>query len=36
MKSVERYFLSHLTPSEAETLERILARITAEVRASES
>ena len=36
LKSVERHFLSHLTPSEAQTLERILHRITTEVRASES
>lgn len=36
LKSVERHFLSHLTPSEAQTLERMLHRITTEVRASES
>ena len=36
MKSVERHFLSHMTSSEAQTLERILHRITTEVRASES
>jgi DNA-binding MarR family transcriptional regulator len=36
LKSVERHFLSHLTSSEAQTLERILHRVTTEVRASES
>jgi DNA-binding MarR family transcriptional regulator len=35
-KSVERHFLAHLSSSEAQTLERILHRITTEVRASES
>jgi len=36
MKSVERHFLSHLTPSEAQMLERVLRRITTEIRTFES
>lgn len=36
LKSVERHFLSHLTPSEAQTLKRMLQRVTTEVRASGS